>query len=202
MPKSIVPEKKGTVEVSFQTLAENTPIGIYKTDAEGHRTYVNKTWREITGRTEEEAYGFGWARAIFSEDRQRVIDTWKNSVANQTEFKFEFRFDNPLKGLRWVRNQATPLRDSEGNINGYIGSIEDITQQKLSEQNLLESEKRYRLLSENSNDITALTNTKSEFVYLSPSVFSVLGYYPDELIGTRIIDLRGSLKTRFKFFTF
>jgi len=42
MALSIVPQKMGAVEVSFQTLAENTPIGIYKTDAAGQRTYVNK----------------------------------------------------------------------------------------------------------------------------------------------------------------
>src|SRR5437879_2451384 len=105
MAESIVPNRMGAVEVSFQTLAENTPIGIYKTDAAGQRTYVNKTWREITGRSEEEAYGFGWARAIFIDDRERVIDTWKKAVTNQTDFKLEFRFDNPMKGLCWVRNQ-------------------------------------------------------------------------------------------------
>ena len=191
MPKSIVHEtQQGIVdEVSFKTLAENTPIGIYKTDAAGQRTYVNKTWREITGRTEEEAYGFGWARAIFIDDRERVIDTWKKAVANQIDFKLEFRFDNPIKGLRWVRNQATPLRDLEGKITGYIGSIEDITQEKLFEQKLLESERRYRLLSENSSDITLLTNSDRKIVFISPSVKEILGYEPEELIGSIAFDL-------------
>ena len=191
MPKSIVPEslQGGGNEVSFQTLAENTPIGIYKTDAAGHRTYVNKTWREITGRTEEEAYGTAWARAIFSEDRQKVIDAWKQSVANQTDFKLEFRFDNPLRGTRWVRNQATALRDSKGNVTGYIGSVEDITQEKGFEQKLLESEERYRLLSTNSSDIILLTDVDRRIVFISPSVKEILGYQPEELIGTVAMDL-------------
>ena len=190
MPGSIVHEQRGIAgEVSFQTLAENTPIGIYKTDAAGQRTYVNKTWREITGRSDEEAYGVGWARAIYIEDRQMVIDAWKQAVANQTDFKLEFRFDNPLKGLRWVRNQATPLRDSEGKITGYIGSIEDITQEKSFEHQLRESERRYRLLSENSSDLTLLTNFERRIVYISPSVKEILGYQPEELIGTIAMDL-------------
>ncbi len=124
------------------------------------------------------------ARAIFNEDRQPVLDTWKTAVANQTDFKLEFRFDNPVKGLRWVRNQATPFRDSEGKIIGYIGSIEDITQEKLFEQQLLESERRYRLLSENSTDITLLTNSERRIIFISPSVKEILGYNPAELIGT------------------
>ncbi len=191
MPKSIVPEKlkEGGTEVSFQTLAENTPIGIYKTDAAGHPTYVNKTSREITGMTEAEAYGTGWAGAIFSEDRQKIIDAWKRSVANQTDFKLEFRFENPLKGLIWVRNQATALRDSKGNVTGYIGSIEDITQEKSFEQKLLESEERYRLLSANSSDIMLLTDVDRRIIFISLSVKEILGYQPEELIGTVAIDL-------------
>lgn len=187
--------------VSFQTLAENTPIGIYKTDAEGHGTFVNKTWREITGFSEQEAYGTGWARAIFSEDRQRVIDAWNYAVNNQADFKLEFRIDNPTKGLRWVRNQATLLRDSAGNSIGYIGSVEDITQEKIFEQKLRESEKRYRLLSDNSGDIILLTDLERRIVFISPSVKEILGYEPEELIGTIAMDLihpddRGVAKTK------
>ncbi|GHN00768.1 diguanylate cyclase [Cytophagales bacterium WSM2-2] len=176
-------------DVSFQTLAENTPIGIYKTDAAGHRTYVNKTWREITGRPESEAFGSGWAKAIYEEDRQKVIDAWREAVNNQTNFQLEFRFDNPIKGLRWVRNQATPLRNSQGVVTGFIGSVEDITLQKLAEEKLQESEKKYRLLSEYSGDIIALANAERKFVYVSPSVYEMLGFRPEELIETLIIDL-------------
>jgi PAS domain S-box-containing protein len=191
MPKSIVPEAQRGIEkeITFRTLAENTPIGIYKTDAQGHGTYVNKTWCEITGFTEQEAYGSGWARAIFSEDRQMVTDGWMRAVSNQVDFKLEFRFDNPIKGLRWVRNQATPLRDNDGSVTGYIGSVEDITQEKLFEEKLKESEKQYRLLSENSGDIILLTDLERNIVFVSPSVKEILGYQPEELVGTSAMDL-------------
>jgi len=191
MPKSVGPKQRHDYQddVSFQILADNTPIGIYKTDAAGQRTYVNKTWREITGRPEEEAYGTGWANAIIEEDRPKVESAWKNAVVRQTNFTLEFRFDNPVKGLRWARNQATPLRNAKGIVTGFIGSIEDITEQKIAEQKLLESEKRYRLLSENSGDIIALANAERKLVYISPSVYEVLGFKPEELIGTRVIDL-------------
>src|SRR5258707_6739817 len=191
MPKSIVPEnmQEGGSEVSFQTLAENTPIGIYKTDAEGHRTYVNKRWHEITGRLKEEALGSGWTKSIFIEDHPKVIEAWRNAVANQADFKLEFRFNNPDKGLRWVRNQAKVIRDSDGKVTGYIGSVEDITQEKVFEQKLLESEERYRLLSANSSDIILLTDIERRIVFISPSVKEILGYEPEELIGTVAMDL-------------
>lgn len=191
MPKSIVPEAREGIksEVSFQTLAENTPIGIYKTDTEGHGMFVNKTWRDIMGFSEQEAYGTGWARAIFAEDRQRVDDAWSYAVNNQADFKLEFRFDNPSKGLRWIRNQATLLRDSSGKAAGYIGSVEDITQEKTFEQRIKESEKKYRLLSENSGDIILLTDLERRIVFISPSVKEILGYEPEELIGTIAMDL-------------
>ena len=48
----------------FQTLADNSPVGIFQTDAEGLYLYVNRRWCEIAGLKPEQAYGAGWANAL------------------------------------------------------------------------------------------------------------------------------------------
>ncbi len=52
----------------FHTLAQVSPVGIFRTDAQGDFIYVNDRWREIAGMPVEKAMGKNWADAIRSEE--------------------------------------------------------------------------------------------------------------------------------------
>jgi two-component system, cell cycle sensor histidine kinase and response regulator CckA len=66
---------------------------------------------------------------------------------------------------------------------------QDIIERKRAEEALRESEARYRLITENANDMICLLDRQGAILYLSPSVESLLGYEPAELLGTRVFDL-------------
>lgn len=65
-----------------------------------------------------------------------------------------------------------------------LSTLMDITKQKNMEENLRESEEKYRSIVENTQDIIMLTNPDGRIEYLSPACYGILGYHPDELIGT------------------
>ena len=59
-------------EERYQTLANISPVGIFRTDPEGYTTYVNPTWCQISGLSEDDAMGVGWLNAVHPEDKDRL----------------------------------------------------------------------------------------------------------------------------------
>jgi PAS domain S-box-containing protein len=102
----------------------------------------------------------------------------------QSHFTLEYGFQTPTE-LLWFVLQAMPLADQRGIVVAH----EDITERKRAEQALQESEARYRLITENTNDLISMTDQDGYFIYVSPSYQPVLGYDPPTLIGRSAIDL-------------
>ena len=117
-------------EERFRSLSESMPVGVFRTDAEGRRTYINARWYSITGVTEENALGEKWIESIHAEDRERVRQSWRTALERSSEWISEHRFAQREGTLRWVRVVATPFLSKEAKTTGYVGTVEDITERK------------------------------------------------------------------------
>ncbi len=127
-------------EKKYRTLITVAPVGVFYTDVNGKCLYVNETWSEITGLTDEQARGDGWSEALHIDDRQTVFDEWQKTASQGSLFKMEYRFVN--KGeVRWVLGQAMAEKDETGNIIGFVGTVTDITERKNVEYALSQSQK-------------------------------------------------------------
>src|SRR5260370_7907112 len=101
----------------------------------GFSTFVNKRWTEFTGLSVEERSGAGWQRAIHPEDLVRHSDKWRISVATGQVFEDEARFRRAAAGeYRWFLVRGVPLRDQNGNIVKWYGTLTDIAHRKRAEQ--------------------------------------------------------------------
>ena len=128
----------------YRSLAEVSPVGVFRTDTRGRALYVNDRWREITGLSPAHAQGEGWLYALHPEDQARIATLWQRSGAEETASHAEYRFIDKAGKVTWVLGQAEPERDAHGQVIGYIGTITDISEQKQTEQALRESETRLR----------------------------------------------------------
>lgn len=178
-------------EQRFKLLADKAPIGIFQTDMKGHASFMNERWGEIAGIKLSHAMGTGWASTIHPDDHIEVLENWGNAVEQQREFMMEFRLLNARAGVRRVVCRATPLHDENNQLSGYIGIFDDVTELRIIQQKLEESERLYRLITNNSKDLITLhqADEYATRTYISPSVKDILGYSPDELAGKSMFDL-------------
>ncbi len=123
----------------FQTLANVSPVGIFRTNLDGNTTFVNPKWCEIAGISQEKALGKGWLKAVHPEDRDILADKWINDSNRGVESVAEYRFIKPDGKIVWVLGKADPELTGK-KVKGYIGTITDITEQKTSEEELRNSQ--------------------------------------------------------------
>ena len=126
----------------FHTLVNHSPVGIFRTDANGSTIYVNPKWCELSGMNEMEALGNGWQKAVMPEDIQTVRYNWNLSVETHKPSHAEYRFVHPDGSIVWVMGMTIPEYTTNQKLIGYIGNIIDITQRKQAELELARSHKQ------------------------------------------------------------
>jgi PAS domain S-box-containing protein len=119
----------------FQTLAHVSPVGIFRTNADGNTTYVNPKWAELSGLTFEEAAGFKWLNAVHPDDRENLKKSWQTDYKTRKTSNAEYRFIRSDGSIVWVMGNAEP-EWINNQIVGYIGTITDITGLKQGEEEL------------------------------------------------------------------
>jgi PAS domain S-box-containing protein len=117
-------------ELRYQTLAEISPVGIFRTDPQGETIYVNPRWCQLSGMSASAASGNGWLSAVHPEDREALVSGWRQATQSQNISRKEYRFLRPDGTVAWVMGHAVPEKDTKGNIVSYVGTITDITERR------------------------------------------------------------------------
>jgi PAS domain S-box-containing protein len=158
-------------------------------DINGNIVLLNKKGYEVLEYEEGELIGKNWFETcIPSQNKLKMIKIFEEiSKGKRKEYEFlendVITRSNQIKTIAW---HNTTLFNKKGEFISTLSAGEDVTQRKISEEKLRESEERYRKLIEDSiegvwvidsNEITSLVN---------PSMAQMLGYNIDEMIGKSI----------------
>jgi two-component system cell cycle sensor histidine kinase/response regulator CckA len=130
-------------EERFRQLAENIREAFFVVDLVRQRTiYVSPTWAEIWGRPQHEVYErpLVWLESVHPEDRPRMLAGQQQLTQGEPTID-TFRVLRPDGSVRWVRGRAFPIRNAAGQVYRIAGVSEDITELKLTEQQLLQAQK-------------------------------------------------------------
>lgn len=125
----------------FETLTRVSPVGIFRTDANGETNYVNPKWISLTGLSFNDALDSKYLNAIHPEDRENRITEWRAAVKEKKPVVSEYRFLRPDGSIIWVQGHAVP-EIVDNVIKGYIGTITDITDLKKAEVELMKAKEK------------------------------------------------------------
>lgn len=158
------------------------------TDIEGKFLYVNDAYSKFSGYTFDELKNQPFEILFFEEDLQEIKQLVNQLFSGKiTSFQTEKRYIRKDGQVVWGLATINLFKDEEKNVTYRIAQIQDITEKKKLEQQLLENEKQYRIIAENSSDIIAQYTLKGICEYVSPSVTRRLGYKVEEILGKSLI---------------
>ncbi|MCB6183996.1 diguanylate cyclase [Leeia sp. TBRC 13508] len=120
-------------EQRFKELARQAPVGIFEVDMDGMLQFANDRWMTMVGMSHEQFGLIKWTSRVAGEDLARIETAWSASVQLEASFSEELRYiDRKTGSVVWVRVEATPLKAERGTLTGYIGTVVDIHDVKVS----------------------------------------------------------------------
>ena len=183
-------------EKRYRTMADATPMMIWRSGPDKLCTYFNNGWLEFTGRTMEAELGEGWSTGVHPEDFQRCLEVYIASFEQRKPFEMEYRLRHHSGDYRWILDRGAPLYSLGGTFLGYIGGCVDIHDRKLTDQELRLNQERLRRALAFTQAITAgmgealyTLDTGGLITYVNPAAERLLGSSSVELIGRKMHDV-------------
>lgn len=160
--------------------------------ADGHpaETHHGPTCEAVTGYTAEEfnADPFLWIRMVPAEDQDIIRAQASEALSGHDPEPIEHRIIRKDGQIRWVSNSLVPTSDGQGNLVSYDGLLRDITNRKIAEETLRESEERYRHLVETMNEGLAMADQDYVFIFVNERLCEMLGYSREEMLGRHLVE--------------
>ncbi|KSV17192.1 histidine kinase [Dehalococcoides mccartyi] len=163
-------------------------IGNWDYDLLGHSMILSDEVYNILGlRSEDGLPGFKQIMEIVHpEDRDMLRSESQKAVVSGSRLNIQHRIIRPDGHLRYVHELAEITLGDTGVPQRVLGTIQDITEHKMAEEALRDSERRYRLLADNMVAFVWTIDGHLNISYLSPSTIRLLNYYPEDILGKHI----------------
>ncbi|BDI18915.1 hypothetical protein ANSO36C_47170 [Nostoc cf. commune SO-36] len=121
-------------EERLRSLSTCSPVGIFEIDTEGGCRYTNPRYQAICGLKAAESLEKRWLESVHPEDRERAIASWSAYICEGRDYSEEFRFQTAHGSVHWVQVRSSPMLSGQGELLGYVGTLEDITERKQAEE--------------------------------------------------------------------
>lgn len=133
-------------EEKFRALVQATTQYVWTADPNLNADEFPVWWTGLTGQTLDKADKWGWIKTLHPEDRENTKESWNKAIIEKTPFSIAFRLLTKSGNYRYFAVRGVPMFNPDGNISRWIGAMYDITERKRSEEDLRQSEQRFRSL--------------------------------------------------------
>jgi PAS domain S-box-containing protein len=144
----------------------------------------------VTGYTAKEfdADPYLWIKMVAPEDRQLIISRVEQILRGNDIAPIEHRIIRKDGTLRWVRDNIILHKDSSGTLLSYDGVVKDITEHKLSDEALRESEERFRNVYNTAPLAFVLWDREARVTGWNNQAEKMFGWTREEIIGRNFFD--------------
>lgn len=116
----------------FETLAKHADVGIMLYDTEGYPIFANPKTQKLTGLNGKEALQSELLmQNIHPDDMEQQIEDWQTTIARGRPLSKELRWLHDENKLVYTRINITPVKSPEGNLYGFVGTMIDLTKERI-----------------------------------------------------------------------
>jgi len=191
-----VERKFRETQTRYRTLVEQIPAVTYMQepiDSDNPKaiTYMSPQYEDMLGYpAESEILDEGhWLRTLHPDDRERVLAEELRTDETGEPYKIEYRLIARDGRVVWVRDEATLLRDEDGNSLYWLGVQYDITEQKRAEEEFRKSEERFRATFEQAAVGIVQAGLDGEWLRFNDKFCDIVGYEREELGAVSLFEL-------------
>ncbi len=164
-------------EERFRTIFENAGVGMALVDLGGHPIKTNPALRQMLGYSEEEFSRMLFTEFTYAEDRQLDWRLYAELAAGKRDnYEIEKRYLKKDGGVLWGLLVVSLVKERQGRPMYCVGMVEDITERKLAEEALRESEQRYRMLFERNMAGVYRTTLDGRILECNQAMANILGF--------------------------
>lgn len=169
-------------EERLRALCETAPIAMYLLDQRGRCLYVNPRYEQLMGINAHACLGKPWCDHLQCLDENDLADALARCLSTGAELTREIRVDRADEHQRWVSIRIAPLITDHAGSALWLGTIEDITARRRSDETLRESEAKFRALAE-TVPAAILIYDATGYRYVNTMMEEMTGYSRDELLN-------------------
>ena len=175
---------------AFRTLVEGVPAILYidRPDEASTNLYTSPQVEEVLGFTVEEWVSDPdlWHARLHPDDRDGVMRANRLSNERVQHFVAEYRLRAKDGTWHWIRDEAAPMRDTDGTLVFWRGVMLDITERKEAEEEARVARERLQALIDNIPAVVyvEMPGGEADGFFLSAYVERLLGYTADEWTWT------------------
>ncbi len=174
-------------EDRFGALARNSSDLIFEIDTSGTIRYVSENIIEILGRPAQELLGetLQSTQEMHPDDVEGITRGFARFVhSDRRRGARELRLRHADGSWHWFDGRITSYRSRDGEWRALV-IARDISENRRAQQELRDSEERYRVIAETSGELISEIDREGRMHFASPAVRQVLGFAPEELVGTK-----------------
>lgn len=182
MQRAKAQQQLAASEARLRRLADTLPQIIFIAGPDGQPHYFNQRWYEYTRLDPSDNESAAWHRAHTTDGLQLSVQAWQDALFDARPYEIECELLRHDGQVRWHLVRALPVRGDDGGISEWIGTYTDIHDRRTFEQQLRESEIRFRALCETVPAMIWMSDAQGDCVYWNPRWYHFTGQAEDQAL--------------------